>query len=112
MTSNNYYIGFAATQIIPPDQIALVEITVAEPMDAITRHEFFVGALTAWTCNTGEGQYLCQEIDGPVTIGAILESLDSQTLTSLEFWLEKAGIHGFRVRMSNAVFDLDALVGE
>lgn len=112
MTSFNYYIGFAATQVIPPDQIALVEITVAEPIDAITRHEVFVEALTAWVSNTREGQSLYRELDGPVTIGAILESLDSQTLTSLEFWLETAGLYGFRVRMSNAVFDLDAQLAE
>lgn len=112
MTSFNYFIGFAASQVIPPDQVAIVEVTVADPMDAITRHELFVDILTEWTRDTAEGQQLCHEIDGPVTIGAILAGLDSQALTSLEFWLEKAGLYGFRVRMSNAVFDLDELIVE
>lgn len=112
MTTFNYFIGFAASQVIPPDQVALVEITVADPMDAITRHELFVDALTEWSQQTCEGQQLCAELDGPVTIGAVLSGLDSLTGPSLEYWLEKAGLYGFRVRMSNAVFDLDEQIVE
>lgn len=102
-----YFIGFAASQVIPPDAIAIVEVYTTWPMDAITRHELFVDTLTNWSTQTPEGQQLVAELDGPATIGAILDSLDSLCVSSLEFWLSQAGLFGFKRTVVSAVFDLD-----
>lgn len=112
MTNFKYTIGFAASQVIPPDAVAIVEVHTTEPMDAITRHERFVEILSNWTNHTSEGQQLIADFDGPATIGAILDALDSLSATSLEFWLSQAGLNGFRFTVSTAVFDLDLLIVE
>lgn len=112
MTNFKYTIGFAASQVIPPDAVAIVEVHTTEPMDAITRHELFVETLTNWSTQTPEGQQLLADFDGPATIGAILDALDSLSVSSFTFWLERAGLSGFRFTVSTAVFDLDLLIAE
>lgn len=103
----HYFIGFAASQVLPPDAIAIVEVYTSWPMDAFTRHELFVDTLTNWTTQTPEGEQLMADLDGPATIGAILDSLDSLCVSSLEFWLSQAGLFGFKRTVVSAVFDLD-----
>lgn len=108
MTTNTYALGFASSQVIPTDLLAIVELTVAEAMSYIDLHDRFVDLLTAWTHNDQDAHELCLQIDGPVTVGAILMALDSLNATSLEHWLSQAGLTGFRVMTSEAVFDFDA----
>lgn len=112
MTNYTYRIGFAASQLIPPDRAAIVEVTTTFVFTYIDLHELFVEALTEWTRETREGQGLVSSIDEPLTVGAILMGLDSLTITSLEFWLSQSGMNGFRVMTSDAVFDLDLLIDE
>lgn len=111
MNSYTYQIGFSAATI-PPVEIAIVEVSMAQVFSYIDVHEHFVETLSEWMRETSEGQQLCSEIDGPVSVGAILIALDSFTRTSLEHWMSQAGMSGFEVTVSEAVFDLDELIAE
>lgn len=112
MNSYTYQIGFAPTQIIPADQVVIVEVSMAQVFSYIDVHEHFVQTLTEWAHEAQEGQQLVASIDGPVSIGAILMALDSLSFTSLDFWLGQAGLCEFRVMTSDAVFDFDELLAE
>lgn len=108
MTTNTYALGFASSQAIPTDLIAIVEVSVTEAMSYIDVHERFVDLITEWMHNDQDAGELCLTLDGPVTVGAILMALDSLNVTSLEHWLAQNGLSGFRVMTSEAVFDFDA----
>lgn len=112
MTNHTTRIGFASSQTIPPVEVAVVELSSAQVLSYNDLHERFVDTLTQWARETIEGQMLVNEIDGPVTVGAILMALDTLTTPSLEFWLVEAGLFGFQVMAAEAVYDLDESVAE